>query len=98
MRIAVVLWAIPFAVGIGQAAPQVSQSPSLDSLRPPPVTRELRGLWVATVGNMDWPSRPDPSTDRQQRELVAILDRAAALKMNAIVFQVRPEADAFYPS
>lgn len=47
---------------------------------------------------MDWPSRSDLSVEEQQQELLAILDRAASVRMNAIVFQVRPEADAFYDS
>ncbi len=70
----------------------------LGAQTPPAVTREFRGLWVATVANIDWPSKPGLSTWEQQRELLAILDRAAALKLNAIVFQVRPGADAFYAS
>ena len=65
---------------------------------PPPIDREFRAIWVATVGNIDWPSKPGLSTWDQQRELLAILDRAVALKMNAIVFQVRPGADALYDS
>jgi uncharacterized lipoprotein YddW (UPF0748 family) len=55
-------------------------------------------MWVATVNNMDWPSRPGLPAEEQQRELLAILDRAASLNMNTIVFQVRPEADALYQS
>jgi uncharacterized lipoprotein YddW (UPF0748 family) len=64
----------------------------------PPIDREFRAVWVATVGNIDWPSRPGLSTWDQQRELLAILDRAAALNMNAVIFQVRPGADAFFAS
>src|SRR5437879_2970654 len=60
--------------------------------------RELRGLWVATVNNGDWPSRRDLTSDQQKQELIAILDRAAAVHLNAIFLQVRPMADAFYPS
>ena len=60
--------------------------------------RELRGLWVATVNNGDWPSRRDLTIDQQKQELMAILDRAAALHLNAIFLQVRPMADAFYAS
>src|SRR3712207_11347 len=56
---------------------------------PPPVMREFRAAWVATVGNIDWPSKPGLSTDEQKREAVAILDRAAEMNLNAIVFQVR---------
>lgn len=69
-----------------------------DATRAPPPRREFRGLWVATVNNLDWPSRPGLPTDQQQAELLAILDRAASLRMNAVVFQVRPEFDALYVS
>lgn len=65
---------------------------------PPPIMREFRGVWVATVGNIDWPSRPGLSTWEQKAELIAILDKAVALRMNAVVFQVRPQADALYSS
>ena len=65
---------------------------------PAPITREFRGVWVATVGNIDWPSKPGISTWESQRELLAILNRAVELKLNAIVFQVRPGADAMYAS
>ena len=75
-----------------------AQSTPVDDSVPPAVMREFRGVWVATVTNMDWPSRPDLSTSDQQRELLAILDRAAALNMNAIILQVRPEADALFAS
>ena len=64
----------------------------------PPVMREFRGVWVATVGNMDWPSRKGLPVAQQQAELIAILDRAAALNLNAIVLQVRPVGDALYAS
>jgi uncharacterized lipoprotein YddW (UPF0748 family) len=64
----------------------------------PEVKREFRAVWVATVANIDWPSRPGLTSDQQQYELIKILDRAAALNMNAIIFQVRPAADAIYDS
>jgi uncharacterized lipoprotein YddW (UPF0748 family) len=67
-------------------------------ITPPQPAREFRGAWVATVANIDWPSRRDLSTEQQKAELLAILDRAAALKLNAIVFQVRPACDAIYAS
>ncbi|HSB63595.1 MAG TPA: family 10 glycosylhydrolase [Thermoanaerobaculia bacterium] len=60
--------------------------------------RELRGVWVATVGNLDWPSAPGLSAARQRQELVALLDTLAALNANAVILQVRPAADALYPS
>ena len=65
---------------------------------PPPLTREMRGLWVATVGNIDWPSRSTLSAEQQRAELIDILDRAQTAGFNAIVLQVRPAADAVYAS
>jgi uncharacterized lipoprotein YddW (UPF0748 family) len=65
---------------------------------PPPAPREFRGVWVATVANIDWPSKPGLPTAQQRAEMLAILDRAQALRLNAIVLQVRPAADAIYPS
>src|SRR5687767_440826 len=81
---------------IGLAAASAQTVP--DSLRPPEIPREFRGLWVATVRNIDWPSSPNLSVEQQQQELLALFDRAAELKLNAIIFQVRPEADALYSS
>src|ERR1043166_132553 len=70
----------------------------LQASEPPVVAREFRAAWVATVGNIDWPSKPGLSTWDQQQELLAILNRIASLKMNAVVFHIRPGADAFYDS
>jgi uncharacterized lipoprotein YddW (UPF0748 family) len=65
---------------------------------PPKPLREFRGLWIATVANIDWPSKPGLSTAAQKAELISILDRAQQLKLNAVIFQVRPACDAFYDS
>jgi uncharacterized lipoprotein YddW (UPF0748 family) len=67
-------------------------------VRTPPSTGEFRGVWVATVRNIDWPSKSGLSVEEQKSELIAILDRMAALGLNAIILQVRPSADALYPS
>lgn len=66
--------------------------------RPPSIPREFRGVWVATVNNIDWPSARDLTVGEQKRELLAILDRARELHLNAVILQVRPAADALYPS
>lgn len=68
------------------------------SLTPPPIAREFRAAWVATVANIDWPSKRDLTTAQQQAEIIAILDRAKSLNMNAIILQVRTTADALYAS
>ena len=64
----------------------------------PAPPREFRGVWIATVANIDWPSRVGLSAEQQKRELLALLDRAAELRFNAVIFQVRPMADALYES
>ena len=60
--------------------------------------REFRAAWVATVHNIDWPSSPGLPAATQQAQLIAILDRARELKLNAILLQVRPMSDALYAS
>jgi uncharacterized lipoprotein YddW (UPF0748 family) len=68
------------------------------AIEPPWVMREFRGVWVATVGNVDWPSKPGLPVAQQKAELLAILDRAQRLNLNAVIFQVRPCCDALYQS
>ena len=68
------------------------------SCAPPRMAREFRGLWIASVGNIDWPSRPGLPTDSAQRELRQLLDRAKSSGLNAVIFQVRPSGDALYAS
>jgi uncharacterized lipoprotein YddW (UPF0748 family) len=65
---------------------------------PPPPPREFRAAWVATVGNIDWPSKRGLSTQQQIAEIRAIVDRAADLHLNALILQVRTSCDAFYAS
>lgn len=82
--------------------PGPTVAPSLpdrfDGDEPPPEPREFRGAWVATVANIDWPSRPGLSAAALRQEALAILDRAVQLGLNALVLQVRPACDAIYPS
>ncbi|CAL9404040.1 hypothetical protein SUDANB176_01522 [Streptomyces sp. enrichment culture] len=59
---------------------------------------EMRGMWLATVTNRDWPSRPGLSAARQRAELVAHLDAAVRARLNTVILQVRPTADALWPS
>ncbi|HYE31602.1 MAG TPA: family 10 glycosylhydrolase [Methylomirabilota bacterium] len=65
---------------------------------PPKITREFRGAWVATVGNIDWPSKPGLPVEQQKAELVRIFETAQELKLNAIIFQIRTSCDAVYAS
>ncbi|WP_437043176.1 glycoside hydrolase family 10 protein [Streptomyces sp. enrichment culture] len=62
------------------------------------VITEMRGVWLATVANRDWPSRAGLSASAQRAELIAHLDTAVRYRLNTVVFQVRPTADALWPS
>jgi uncharacterized lipoprotein YddW (UPF0748 family) len=55
-------------------------------------------VWVATVANIDWPSKPGLPVAQQLSEIGTILNRAAELHLNAIILQVRCSGDAFYGS
>src|SRR5688572_29160973 len=85
--IQIALLAMPFAGGAA-----ISQE------APPPVSREFRAVWVATVANIDWPSKPGLSAWQQQVELLSILNKAVELRLNAVILQVRPATDALYAS
>jgi uncharacterized lipoprotein YddW (UPF0748 family) len=78
-------------------APRLIAAPELEPLAPP-APREFRAAWVASVANIDWPSQAGLSAQAQQAEMRVLLDRAAALKLNAIILQVRTSADALYES
>ncbi len=65
---------------------------------PPAAPREFRAAWVATVENIDWPSKKGLPTKEQQAEIIAILDTSVEMRLNCIVLQVRTSCDALYPS
>jgi uncharacterized lipoprotein YddW (UPF0748 family) len=67
-------------------------------LIPPKIDREFRGAWIAVVSNIDWPSKPGLTTEQQKAELRALIQKAADLRLNAVLFQVRPACDAVYNS
>jgi uncharacterized lipoprotein YddW (UPF0748 family) len=92
--------------GSGTSEPDGSSGGSDESTSGPPIQptvdvsheREFRGVWVATVSNINFPSGQGLSADAQRQELVDLLDVMVAHNLNAIVFQVRPEGDTFYAS
>jgi uncharacterized lipoprotein YddW (UPF0748 family) len=86
------------AMALGAALTLVlAARPSLAADWPNP-PREFRGAWVATVANIDWPSRKGLSSEQQKKELIAIFEQLVALRLNAVIFQVRPMCDALYES
>src|SRR5687768_8584164 len=64
----------------------------------PKVEREFRAAWIANGSNIDFPTKQTHSAEEQKAELVANLDLAKKLRLNAVIFQVRPAADAIYKS
>lgn len=60
--------------------------------------REFRAAWIATVGNIDWPSKRGLTAQQQQQEFIHHLDFLQKNGFNAVFVQIRPAADAFYPS
>lgn len=60
--------------------------------------REMRGTWIASVANIDWPARQGMCEDSLKLEMRAILDNAVACNLNTVVFQIRPTSDALYRS
>lgn len=71
---------------------------SIFAQKMPKPEREFRAVWVATVANIDFPTGKNLSIDQQKAELTAILDLAKRLRLNAVIFQVRPMTDALYRS
>ena len=63
-----------------------------------PVDYEFRGVWIATVDNIDWPAKGMINVEDQKAEFIRQLEMHKANGMNAMIVQVRPSADAFYPS
>ena len=63
-----------------------------------PAQDGMRGVWVATVANIDYPSRQGLTADELKSEADTILDNIAAMGLNTVFFQVRPSADALYQS
>ncbi|MFE7650035.1 glycoside hydrolase family 10 protein [Streptomyces phaeoluteigriseus] len=59
---------------------------------------QMRGVWLATVANRDWPSRAGLTAAQQRSELLGRLDLAVRDRLNTVIFQVRPTADALWPS
>lgn len=85
---------------IKPAIPAKPESSAEDAFRVtlPAVNREFRGAWVATVANINWPSKNSLSTEQQKAEVIKLLDLLKDNNFNAVIYQVRPSADAMYKS
>ncbi|MFC4688446.1 glycoside hydrolase family 10 protein [Epilithonimonas pallida] len=64
----------------------------------PEIKREFRGAWIASVANINWPSKNNLSVEQQKQEAIQLLNLLADLNFNAVILQIRPSADALYKS
>ena len=83
--------------------PEKLISPSSLALKPinytlPEIQREFRGVWIATVANIDWPTSGLDSNEKQKKDFISLLDYYKNLNFNVVIVQVRTAGDAFYPS
>ncbi len=79
-------------------SPKVETQKPIVKLNLPEVNREFRAAWIATVANINWPSKNNLSTQQQKEEAIKILDLLKDANFNAVIFQARPSADAMYKS
>jgi uncharacterized lipoprotein YddW (UPF0748 family) len=93
---------LPTAPATAAATPAVASATTGDlaacATDPATPKRQLRAMWISSVANIDWPSRTGLSVSAQQAEFRGWLDLAVQRNMNAVVVQIRPTADAFWPS
>ncbi len=85
------------AASCGSSKP-VTHTETAPEFRKPAALREFRAAWVATVANINWPSAPGLSTDKQKEEAIFLLDYLQQHHFNAVILQVRPQCDALYKS
>src|SRR5581483_2507835 len=94
-----------FLIAAGSAAVLAPLSSSLPALSLPAFAtpeaqlnapRQFRAMWIATVQRLDWPT--PGAIEAMQAEYLSILDYAIATHMNAVIVQVRPTADSFWPN
>jgi uncharacterized lipoprotein YddW (UPF0748 family) len=83
-------WLFP-VIGLAGAVALAAQTPRFPQ-------REFRGVWVATVNGLDYPSRPSVNPDTLKADFIQILEQCRRLGLNALIVQVRPAGDALYPS
>ena len=85
----------------GLPAPAHAQTPADSTDTPealPPPKRELRGMWIATVENIDWPNQRGQAPEQYRRDYRRLLDAGQRAGLNAVFVQIRPASDAFYKS
>lgn len=99
LRIAAAALTLALA-GVAAPSPSVGAVNELSVCTTDPATpkQQFRAMWIASVANIDWPSQTGLSVATQKAEFRSWLDLAVRKNMNAVVVQIRPTADAFWPS
>ncbi len=75
-----------------------SSKTNLELSNPNPKSAEFRAIWIATINNIDWPSKPNLTVEQQKSEFLQLLDTFQKLNLNVVILQVRAASDAFYQS
>lgn len=83
--------------GVVQPQPQPPTKPDIPVDIPAPVGKEVRGAWISTVFNLDWPTSKN-NIEKQKAEFLSLLDTLQGAGMNTVYVQLRPAGDALYPS
>ena len=78
--------------------PTTSSTVNPQNLQLPQIPREFRAAWIASVANINWPSKPGLTTAEQKQEALQLLNYLKTNNFNAVILQVRPQADALYKS
>ncbi|MGH7244836.1 MAG: glycoside hydrolase family 10 protein [Phycisphaerales bacterium] len=84
------------APALAQPQWQQASATRAQSLAPPEPPHEFRGVWIASVQNIDWPSASDLTVEKQKAEIIRAVDGLEKMNINAVLLQVRPSADALY--
>lgn len=75
-----------------------SDNQNIVNIQRPFAEREFRAAWIASVANINWPSKRGLSVEKQKEEAIELLDFLADNNFNAVILQVRPQCDALYQS
>jgi uncharacterized lipoprotein YddW (UPF0748 family) len=89
---------LPFLFVLSLTLPFISSAQKPDTTINRRPKYEFRAVWVASVENIDWPSKKGLPVDSQKAEFTRLLDMHERNGLNAVVVQIRPAADAFFPS
>lgn len=92
------LTAIFFLLTQCSTSKKITTTEETKTIQQPTAEREFRAAWIASVANINWPSKPGLPVEKQKEEAITLLNFLADNNFNAAILQVRPQCDALYPS